>query len=86
MGFKPEQTYKRKPHTGPPMDLANMRQNGVHDLTVRCLSCLHEARVNVDRYPGHLAVPSFARRMVCTSCGSRNVDVRPAWRMPTPGR
>jgi hypothetical protein len=52
---------------GPPMDLANMRQNGVRSLSVGCLDCHHQAIVNVDSYPGHLAVPSFARRMKCSS-------------------
>jgi hypothetical protein len=64
---------------GPPMDLANMRQNGVRALLVSCLDCLHDATVNVDNQPGHLAVKSFEARMVCGTCGSRRIHVRPAW-------
>jgi hypothetical protein len=54
------------PYTGPPMNLANMRENGVRSLSVGCLDCHHDAVVNVDNYPGHLAVPSFASRMKCS--------------------
>jgi hypothetical protein len=74
-------SYKPGPkrYTGPPMDLANMRENGVRSLLAWCLDCGHEATVNVDHLPGHLPVPTFANRMKCTGCGSRNVSVRPAW-------
>jgi hypothetical protein len=65
---------KSKP--GPPMDLANMRKNGVRDLCAHCLDCGHAADVNVDAYPGDLYVPSLAK---CSKCESRNISVRPAW-------
>jgi Zn finger protein HypA/HybF involved in hydrogenase expression len=61
------------------MDLANMRQYGVRAIGAWCLDCDHKATVNVDGQPGHLAVKSFERRMKCSQCGSRRVDVRPAW-------
>jgi hypothetical protein len=78
------------PYNALPMDLANMRDNGVRSLSVSCLDCTHEAIVNVDNYPEHLAVPSFARRMKCSKCGSKRVHVMPAWstrpkRIPHPG-
>lgn len=66
-------------YTGPPMDLANMRQNGVRSLSVGCLDCQHNAEVNVDSYPSHVAVPSIAGRMKCSKCGSKRVHVMPAW-------
>jgi hypothetical protein len=66
-------------YDGPPMDLANMRQNGVRSLSVDCNDCHHEAVVNVDDQPGHLSVPSFAGRMKCSKCGSKRVSVMPAW-------
>ena len=65
---KPEATQP-----GPPMDLQNMRDNGVRSLAVFCLDCHHRATVNVDDYPGHLAVKSFEARMAC-KCGGRRVD------------
>jgi len=70
-----------KHQLGPPMDLANMRANGVRSIYMWCLDCGHDATVNVDDQPGHFAVPSFAQRMKC-KCGSRNVSVRPAWSTP----
>ena len=66
-------------YTGPPMDLANMRENGVRALLASCLDCTHRAEINVDDQPGHLAVKSFEPRTVCGKCGSRRIDVRPAW-------
>ena len=38
------------------------------------------ADVKVDAYSGHLSVPSFASRMKCSKCDSRNISVRPNWR------
>ncbi|WP_068021067.1 hypothetical protein [Rhodoplanes sp. Z2-YC6860] len=61
------------------MDLANMRQNGVRSIDVHCSDCSHHAIKNLDNFPGHLAVKSFERRMRCTQCGSRRIDVRPNW-------
>jgi Zn finger protein HypA/HybF involved in hydrogenase expression len=66
-------------YSGRPMDLANMRANGVRALAVHCLDCTHGAEVNVDDQPHHLDVPSFAQRLRCSKCGSKNVHVMPAW-------
>jgi hypothetical protein len=66
-------------YTGPPMDLANMRMNGVRSLSVSCLDCHRSATVNVDDRPGHLAVPSFSKRLRRTQCQNRRVHVMPAW-------
>ncbi len=33
-----------------PMDLGNMRANGVRRLAVYCWNCHHEATLDVDRY------------------------------------
>ncbi len=85
------QPSPKPPAPGPPMDLANMRKNGVRALYVACLNdeCRHDADVNVDDQPAHLPVPSFATRMRCSICGSKNITVRPAWHtgkkhIPTP--
>lgn len=69
-----------KPKPGPPMDLANMRHNGVRSIRVRCLDCSRENVVNLDQFDGALTVKSFERRMRCDGCGSMRSDVRPAWR------
>jgi hypothetical protein len=63
-----------------PMDLANMRQNGVRSLDIRCNGCRHEVILNVDQYPGDLLVREFGPRMVCTNCGMVGADVRPNWK------
>jgi hypothetical protein len=60
-----------------PMDLANMRQNGVRSLDVICHGCRHEVVLNVDQYPGDLLVREFGPRMVCTKCGMVGADGRP---------
>jgi hypothetical protein len=63
-----------------PMDLTNMRQNGVRSLLVMCYGCRHEVILNVDNYPGDLLVREFGPRMVCTKCGMVGADVRPNWK------
>jgi hypothetical protein len=62
-----------------PMDLANMRENGVRSLDVKCWQCRHRTVVNADHWPGDLTVKSFEPRMVCTKCGAVGADVRPNW-------
>src|SRR3974390_169551 len=62
-----------------PMDLANMRANGVRSLWVQSNQCRHTTVMNVDHLPGDLTVPSFGPRMVCTKCGTLGADARPNW-------
>jgi hypothetical protein len=61
-----------------PMDLTNMRANGVRSLDAQCNQCRHRVIVNVDHLPGDVTVPSFGPRMVCSECGI-GADVRPNW-------
>jgi hypothetical protein len=62
-----------------PMDLANMRANGVRSLDVQCHQCRHRVIVNVEHLSGNVTVASLGRRMVCTKCGTIGADVRPNW-------
>jgi hypothetical protein len=62
-----------------PMDLANMRQNGVRSLEITCHQCRHKTIMNVDHLPSDLTVKSFEPRMVCTKCGTIGADVQPNW-------
>jgi hypothetical protein len=62
-----------------PMDLENMRQNGVRSLDIQCVQCLRRVILNVD-HPCDLTVTSFGPRMVCTKCGMIGADVRPNWK------
>ena len=69
----------RSQYEGPPMDLANMRANGVRSLSVSCPACHRSVRFNVDAYSAHILVTAFAPRMVCTRCGMIGADARPDW-------
>jgi hypothetical protein len=66
------------------MDLANMREQGVHHLIAYCLndSCRHHALIDVAKYPADTEVTSFQHRVKCGKCGRRGrwVDVRPHWK------
>ena len=64
---------------GPPMTLANMRQNGVRAVTATCEACGHKADVNVDAMPGHIYVPEAGLRLRCSQCGGKTISPRPAW-------
>jgi hypothetical protein len=68
---------------GPPMTLANMRQNGVRAVTATCEACNHSADVIVDALPETVYVPHVARRLRCSSCGGKQINTRPAWHTGT---
>jgi hypothetical protein len=63
-----------------PMNLGNMRANGVRSLAIYCHQCHHETIINADHWPADLTVPSFGPKMVCTKCGTIGPDVRPNWK------
>jgi hypothetical protein len=63
---------------GPPIDLRNMRDNGVRSISISCHLCHHTALLNVDAFAETVVVPSFGPRMVCTGCGIIGAEVRPA--------
>jgi hypothetical protein len=68
----------------PPFDTIpaqEARANGVTRLALYChgRQCWHQAVLDVSSYPGDLPVASFRGRVVCSRCGSRDVDVRPDW-------
>ena len=56
---------------GPPMTLANMRQNGVRAVTATCEACGHSADVNVDVLPETVTVPKAGPRLRCSQCAGR---------------
>ena len=47
---------------GPPMSLANMRANGVREVSATCEACGHQADVNVEALPE--SVQSYGRKLV----------------------
>jgi hypothetical protein len=64
---------------GPPMTLANMRQNGVRAVTATCEACGRSADVNVDALPETVTVPKAGQRLRCSSRGGKTISTRPAW-------
>jgi DNA-directed RNA polymerase subunit RPC12/RpoP len=64
---------------GPPMSLANMRQNGVRVVIAACEACGHKADVNVDALLETAFVIEAGRRLRCSACGGKKIDTRPAW-------
>ena len=66
----------------PPMDLANMRENGVRSVLATCNTCQHEATVNVDALPATLPVPDVGLKLKCSACGGKDINTRPAWEKP----
>ena len=65
--------------SGPPMSLANMRQNGVRAVIATCEACKHAADVNVDALPETVFVPQAGQRLRCSQCGGKAISTRPAW-------
>jgi hypothetical protein len=71
-------------YLGPPMDLGNMRAQGVRSLSVTCELCHHAAVLSVDPWSDNVPVPSFGPRMICTRCGIVGADARPNWQERPP--
>jgi hypothetical protein len=69
---------QRKHEPGPPMDLANMRRQGVRNLIAYCLNdaCRHQAVIDVSSYPGETLVPWFRSKVKCAKCGARGLPDR----------
>ena len=66
-------------NVGPPMTLANMRDNGPRAVTAKCEACGHEADVNADALPESVHVPDAGRYLRCGGCGGKAISTRPAW-------
>jgi hypothetical protein len=75
----PRQTY-----TGPLPTIDETRAGGISRVRVYCIQgCGHAGMVEIDRLgmPDELPfvhIPA-QRRLVCTGCGGRNVQVTPDW-------
>ncbi len=66
------------------MDLANMRERGVHHLICYCVNdaCRHQVLIDVWSYPGDAPVPWFQGKVKYGKCGAsgRRIDVQPNWK------
>jgi len=69
---------RRKKTPGPPMTLGNAAAARVR-LIVWCKACGQRAEPGAaemaERYGADMAVPEWRDRLVCSACGSRNVDM-----------
>jgi hypothetical protein len=77
--FMPRNDLPLRAPQGPPMTLANMRQNGVRMIWAKCEACGHQADVNVDTLAETLVVPKVGQRLRCSCCGGKQINTRPAW-------
>jgi len=66
------------PITAPPMTLGNAAAAHVR-LIVWCLDCQHQVEPDpaemAERYGAEMPVPDWHSRLVCSRCGSRQVDM-----------
>ena len=75
----PRRAYNAEGSVISPMDLANMRANGVRSVEARCEACEHEAVVSCNAMPAELPVPDVALRLRCSACGPKKITTRPNW-------
>ena len=65
-------------HRGPPMTLGNAAAAHVR-LIVWCLDCRHQAEPDpaemAELHGGETTVPDWHKRLVCSRCGSRRVNM-----------
>ena len=52
-----------------------MRAQGDVTAAVTCHGCQRRAVIPIDRFPADLPFPDVALRLVCSTCGSRDVGV-----------
>jgi hypothetical protein len=67
-----------KPAPARPMTLGNAAAAHVR-LIVWCLDCQHQVEPDpaemADRYGAEMTVPDWRERLVCSRCGSRQIDM-----------
>jgi rubredoxin len=67
-----------KHSTGPPMTLGNAAAARVR-LIVWCKDCQHQFEPDpgemAQRYGAETTVPDWRERLICSQCGSRQIDV-----------
>jgi len=67
-----------KPYRGPPATLGSTAAAQAR-LIVWCRDCRHQVEPDpaemAERYGAETTVPEWRRRLVCSQCGSHNVDM-----------
>jgi hypothetical protein len=65
-------------YTGPPMTLGNAAAAHVR-LIVWCKACRHRVKPDTaeqaKRYGAETPVPEWRKRLVCSACGGRDIDM-----------
>jgi hypothetical protein len=58
-----------------------MRNSGVRGILVYCgdYKCSHSLAISGDAWPDDVRLSDIEPRFVCTACGKRGADVRPAF-------
>ena len=65
-------------YADPGMTLDNMRALGLRSIDITC-ACGREAIGDVSDLSGLIEVPALRKRLKCTVCAGRPIDVRPGW-------
>jgi hypothetical protein len=65
--------------SGPPMTLGGAAAAARARLIVWCKDCQHQVEPDpgemAERYGAETAVPDWRQRLVCSKCGSRQIDM-----------
>jgi hypothetical protein len=58
-----------------------MRASGIRDVLVYCRDhhCSDHVRISADVWPDHVRLSDIEPDFVCTACGKRGAEVRPAF-------
>jgi Zn finger protein HypA/HybF involved in hydrogenase expression len=67
-------------YDGPLATIANLTDFGVHQAEAWCRRCDHRAMLPLDRFPPARPFVSLKPRLICTGCGSRDIELSPDWR------
>jgi hypothetical protein len=59
---------------------AQMRATGVRGVLICCAdyTCSHSIAISAEQWPDDVRLSDIEPRFVCTACGKRGADVRPA--------
>ncbi len=77
----PRRAYDGNGNEIRPMNLGNMRSQGVRSISAYCqsINCGHEATFRADAWPDNMPVPDVALRLRCSKCGRREIRTMPDW-------
>lgn len=74
-GRNPRRAYDEAGREIAPPTVGDMRAQGDVTAAVTCHGCRRRVVIPTDRFPADLPFPDIALRLVCSTCGSRDVGV-----------